>query len=600
VRNAELEKHGDFDLASRAAQGTFTYAACITLLRFTSSYHRDFPYVFGLIVATTYLTSILRGTLIWKRKRIYAWNRRVWQIGFLIAIQGAAAAWGLMMSVAVAHYGFQGWTTLLIMVLASANAFGSTIVLVPRLNWLITHVALLVGPTVVVCLCIGGTQALSMAALGTVLLTFILRQGKGLNAAYWETIRSQVFERERSAALEKASLLAEASNRAKSEFLANMSHELRTPMNAILGLTSLTLETDLNEEQREWLAAVKGAGDNLLAILNDILDLSKIDAGKLEIEAIPFSLRSLMMEACRTFSFQAEQKGLRLACITAAEAPDSWVGDPGRLRQVLLNLLGHAMKFTESGSVTARASAVESNGQFELRFEVADTGIGVPLDKQAQIFEAFSQADGSITRRFGGTGLGLTICSRLVERMGGSIQVNSVPGQGSTFTFNVRAERIDEIANPDAMLGSRPEAPPQRILVAEDNKVNQTVVSRMLERAGHTVAIAGDGQKAVEMCMAGGFDLVLMDVHMPILDGFQAASRIREMERSKGMHTPLIALTANAMAGDRERCLRAGMDAYISKPVSRDVLLDTIAQVAGAKSCYSQEVSKVNPLPSLV
>jgi CheY-like chemotaxis protein len=337
----------------------------------------------------------------------------------------------------------------------------------------------------------------------------------------------------------------------------------------------------LSAEQRDWLNTVQTAGKSLLAILNDILDLSKIDAGKLEIETIPFSLRSLMEESGRTFSFQAEEKGLRLECSTDPAAPDSWMGDPGRLRQVLLNLIGNALKFTESGSVVARASAIVRNGQSLLRFEVVDTGIGIPQEKQSQIFEAFSQVDGSITRRFGGTGLGLTICSRLVEQMGGSIDVNSKAGQGSTFTFTVRAEQKDHIVTGDAMEVSPKTFAPLRILVAEDNKVNQTVVSRLLERAGHTVVIAANGQEAAEICSTGKFDLILMDVHMPVLDGFEATARIRATDRSRGIRTPLIALTANAMDGDRERCLLAGMDGYISKPVSRDVLLDTIAQFAG-------------------
>jgi CheY-like chemotaxis protein len=246
---------------------------------------------------------------------------------------------------------------------------------------------------------------------------------------------------------------------------------------------------------------------------------------------------------------------------------------------VLLNLLGNALKFTESGSVTAHASAMGS----ELRFEVTDTGIGIPAEKQTQIFEAFSQVDGSVTRRFGGTGLGLTICSRLVERMGGSIGVISTAGQGSTFTFTVRAEPnhgVVVLDTPEHTDVPRRGPLPLRILVAEDNKVNQILVSRILARAGHTVAIAANGQEATEMYLTGGFDLVLMDIQMPVLDGFEATACIREMERSQGIHTPVIALTANAMNGDRERCLRAGMDGYLSKPVTHDVLLDTIAQFA--------------------
>jgi signal transduction histidine kinase/CheY-like chemotaxis protein len=394
---------------------------------------------------------------------------------------------------------------------------------------------------------------------------------------YQGTVRDMAQQQQDEEQLRTAKLAAERANAAKSEFLANMSHEIRTPMNGVIGMTDLALDNAQDPTQREYLRIAKSSAQSLLVILNDVLDFSKIEAGKLNIETVAFPVANTVEEALMALRERATQKGLSLECNLQPGLPLEVNGDPVRLRQILTNLCDNAIKFTSQGGVYVSVQSSQQDDGHVLHFSVRDTGIGIAPDKQKSVFEAFTQADTSTTRHFGGTGLGLTICVRLVDLMGGALWLDSVAGMGSTFHFTLPAKTAKPPASQPCQ-STRQASPATRtlqVLLVEDHPINQKLATTLLTKWGHHVRLAQNGREAVDMFATQPWDIVLMDMQMPVMGGLEATRLIRASE-PPGQHTPIVAMTANVMESDREATKLAGMDGHFAKPFTAASLKETL------------------------
>ncbi|MCD4720212.1 MAG: response regulator [Desulfobacula sp.] len=425
----------------------------------------------------------------------------------------------------------------------------------------------------------------------------ILSQNFAQHKKYSKLLESEIQRQTKD--LVTARKNAEAANQAKSEFLANMSHEIRTPMNGVIGMLQLLSETRLSQEQQNFVESTRHSANALLVLINDILDFSKIEAGKLEIETIDFNIKNVMDAIVEILAPKAFEKGLELYYLIEKNVPHYLSGDSARIRQILINLIGNAIKFTDQGEIFVKIKLEKKiKDDFMLLFEIKDTGIGIPQGKIDKLFHLFTQVDASITRKFGGTGLGLSISKQLTELMNGKIGVTSELNKGSVFWFTIKlkkqkpghaydvADKTASAKEPYSAKSSNLKVTRNlqvtrkfKILLAEDNIINQKVVSILLEKRGHSITIANNGQEALQLYEKELFDLILMDIQMPVMDGEKATLKIRSLEEKSKTHIPIIALTANAMKGDKERYLNLGMDSYVAKPIKKDLLLEAIYSV---------------------
>ena len=557
---SDYRKQVDSDLARRSSAGGFVYLGFLVALWATSDYFSRYP---KSLAAFSAFSAVCAGVRLFLARRFqarYDRNPRAWRSAYFLAVNLNILAWGAFLAITFLLFGYDDWKTLLLLICLAGTAPIALASMSPDLLLLRAYLFALTLPMICANLYLGGLRGYGMAVVFSWYLLFSLFHAHTIHRQYERYTREKF-------ALAAAKKSAEDANKAKAEFLAHMSHELKTPLNAIFGMTHLALNTPPGADQRRYLELVNSSAEALLKLLNGLLDFSRIEAGRMELENIEFSAPELVEETLRSFSGELQRKGLTIESHVDADVPLRLLGDPLRLRQVLVNVVGNAVKFTSEGGIEVRLSRLEAGaGQAVLQFVVRDTGIGIAPEKHRAIFEAFEQADSSTTREYGGSGLGLAISSRILELMNGRMWVESQPGRGSSFYWTASfAQPASEVSTPER----NPET--IRVLVAEDHEVSRVLLKRLLEMRDYQVTTVSNGREVLEEIARQTFDLVLMDIHMPGLDGLEATAEIRRQEQA-GPHIPIVAVTAEAAPRLREHYLAAGFSEYLSKPIKPEEL----------------------------
>ncbi len=566
----DLEIEAEFELGRRLRSGSVSHIILVFVVLFSTDHLKDQPTLMMMMCASLVGLNLFRFWLNVKQVAFYPLKRKLWLNLFDFCMVSTGILWGFLCLETIADYGLVSESTTVVFLVCSGISAAAANSLNTHSRRAKTFIGLSLGIPFFQVLFFNEESGFVFETIFLTYFAFLYAQISGQSTIYWFLLSAKRNAADQKIKIEKALLEAEAATKAKSEFLANISHEIRTPMNGIIGMSSLLKDSRLSDIQKDQLRIIQESAHSLLELINGILDFSKLEADKMAIESKPVHVQQMILDVTKLLNVKAEEKGISIECVNC-DGQDWIYSDEMRLRQVLINLIGNGIKFTEKGKVSISFDSKKLNGSdWEFCFRIADTGIGIPIDLKGRLFKSFSQIDNASTRKFGGTGLGLSISKGLCERMGGKIWLESEVNKGTTFFFtittqiaNVEKNVAEPLVKADEDLARKH---PLKILVVEDNQINQLVIKGFLEKMGYACDMAIDGKKAVDKAMDQFYDLILMDCHMPNMDGFEATKIIREKQKL-GSRSRIVAVTASAMADQIKRCFDVGMDGYIGKPI---------------------------------